>query len=218
MTLKHQNTVQERTLPHEVLDGVWMWSVFSEEKGVYFNGFALVTPKGLLIVDPPSASAEIFEALLQIAPPFMIFITNRDHERESSAFRHRFQVPTMVHALDGPLLETSPDIVYNDGDRLPGEFKVIHLPSQKSPGESALYQKERGLLLVGDALISHPANELSMLPDDKYKSSEEAYERLKILADLHPGMEAILAGDGEPILSGAQDLLEAFFLKYAPNG
>ncbi len=211
---KNGNTsVIERTHPHEILDSTWMWSIFSEEKGFYFNGFIFATEKGLLIVDPPSASDEIFAAITAIGHPFLIFVTNRDHERESDAFRQHFQVPIMVHTLDGPLLESAPDIVYKADDILPGGFKVVHLPHQKSPGESALYQQERGVLILGDALIAHPKKGLSMVPKEKYDDPKKARESLKVLSDLHPGMEVILPGDGDPILSGAQDALECFSLK-----
>jgi len=199
-----------------LLPDIWIWSVFSEEKGFYFNGYTVQTPNGLLIIDPPSATEDVLEALHQIGEPTLVVVTNRDHERTSHLFRQHFHIPVIAHELDAPLLVEKPERTFKAGDDIVGGFQVVHLDHQKSPGESALYSKSKGLLIMGDALIGHPAGALSMLPAEKYADPQRAYESLKQLADLHPGLSTLLTGDGEPILENAQDALELFFVKNMP--
>jgi glyoxylase-like metal-dependent hydrolase (beta-lactamase superfamily II) len=124
-----------------------------------------------------------------------------------------FAVPVAAHALDAPLLAVLPEQTFDEGTILPGGFRVVHLPHQKSPGESVLYQPQQGLLVVGDAVIGYPAGQLAMLPLEKYAHPQAAHQTLKRLADLHPGgLDTILTGDGEPVLTHAQDVLELCLL------
>jgi glyoxylase-like metal-dependent hydrolase (beta-lactamase superfamily II) len=97
--------------------------------------------------------------------------------------------------VDGPV-----DGTFQDGDLLGGALQVVHLVDQKSPGECALLWKDRRVLFLGDALWGKPAGQLTMLPDPA-----AARAGLQRLADLDP--EAILMGDGAPILSSAAEVL-----------
>lgn len=212
--MSHPNNalLQQREVPREILEGVWMWSTFSEDKGFYFNGFAFQTSDGVVVVDPPSATPPVFDALAAIGKPVLVIVTNRDHERQSDAFRRRLGVPVAAPALDASLLKRTPEQTFADNDSLPGGFRVVHLPNQKSPGESALHLRGRRMLVVGDALIGNPPGELNMLPDGKYAVPRSAREVLAVLAQFPTGLETILTGDGEPILSNAQEVLERFFV------
>jgi glyoxylase-like metal-dependent hydrolase (beta-lactamase superfamily II) len=190
-----------------------MWSVYSAEKGFDFNGFAIATDDGVLIVDPPSDDDAVFEAITAIDQPCLVVVTNRDHERASDAFRVHYGIPVAAHHLDASFMAVCPEQTFDEDTWLPGGFRVVHLPHQKSPGESALYQPQQGLLLVGDAVIGHPVGQLAMLPLDKYANPKSAHQALKRLADLHPGgLDTLLTGDGEPVLTHAQDALDLCLL------
>lgn len=128
--------VDMRELPHPVGPHLWMWSVFSAEKGLFFNGYALHCDDGLILIDPPSAADRVINALVTLGLPSRILLTNRDHLRESLALRQRFGIPLAVHVLDAPLLEVAADEAFTDGDLLPGGLRVIHLPDQKSRGKA----------------------------------------------------------------------------------
>lgn len=198
---------EARKTPTGLLPGVWIWSVYSQEKGFYFNGYAVQTPEGLLIVDPPEANEAIFETIDALGKPTLVVITNRDHERCAEAFHQRYQIPVTAPALDAPLLERSPEQTYQAGDLLAGVLQVLHLPEQKSPGESALYHVQNHWLLLGDALIGHPAGSLSMLLPEKYTDAAAARQGLQRLLHVSP-LSAILTGDGEPILATPFDRLQ----------
>lgn len=214
MAFDTPQSLQQRELPHLIMDDVWMWSAFSQEKGLYFNGFALYTSDGIVIIDPPSADEGVLNAIEPLGPVALVIVTNRDHERESDAFRRHFKAPVAAHQLDAPLMETPPEQTFQDGQILPDGLQVIHLSQQKSPGESALYQPDRKILILGDALLGKPAGQFSMLPEDKYADKSKALEGLKRLQTLQLPIQTILVGDGEPILSNAETALTMFFSQF----
>jgi glyoxylase-like metal-dependent hydrolase (beta-lactamase superfamily II) len=193
----------------QVVPGLWSWSVFSEEKQMNFNGYTVQLPSGLAIIDPPSATPKILSDIGSLAQPSVIILSNRDHERESLLFREYFSIPVAIHAFDAPLLTFAPEIQLSDRQLFLDAIEIIHLPNQKSPGESALYFKAMGVLILGDALIGKPSGQLNLLPVDKYQDIAIARQSLKKLLTLD--FEYLLLGDGESILSNAHAVLEAFF-------
>ncbi|MCO5167552.1 MAG: hypothetical protein M9894_14490 [Planctomycetes bacterium] len=189
----------------ELLDGVWTWSVFDEARQVDFNGHLVDTGAGRALVDPVPWTPEDEAALERLGPPTEVILTNKDHRRAAARARERFGAAVLVHALDRPLLDLDPDRTFEDGDLLAGALRVVHLPGQKSPGEVALHWPARRLLLLGDALWGKPAGRLTMLPDAKYADPAAARRGLQRLADLE--VDAILVGDGAPLLGGAGQAL-----------
>jgi glyoxylase-like metal-dependent hydrolase (beta-lactamase superfamily II) len=211
MTTQNLQVTHQREIPHELLDNVWMWSLFSEEKGLFFNGYAVKTLDGLLIIDPPAATDAVFEALSPLGKPTMVFITNRDHERESDAFRRFFNIQVAAHESDAPLMEIRPELTFKEWDVLRGGLQVFHLSHQKSPGETAFYQPESRMLILGDALLGKPAGQLTMLPEDKYADKALAFQSLKQSLSRNLEIEILLVGDGEPILQNAAQVLADYF-------
>lgn len=201
-----RKALPQRDFPHKVTDGIWIWSVFSEEKNLHFNGYLVATSDDTaFIVDPPCGGHEVLDAFAALPRPECIILTNRDHERDSQEFKRRFSIPILAHEEDARLFENAPDRTFHDGDTLPGGWQVIHLPSQKSPGESALYHPERKILIVGDALIGSPMQHLSMLPEEKYADRREAVEGLRRLTQLD--VKTVLVGDGDPVMQFGSSLI-----------
>ena len=179
------------------------WSWFSEEKQMNFNGLVITANDQCVIIDPPPISDADRSILMSMAPTHIV-ITNRDHARESVAFKAKFRIPVYVPAADAPQMKIPIDSTYQDGDVLPGGLLAIHLHDMKSPGESALLLKQgTGHLILGDALIGKPTGELQLLPVDKFLDIEKAKESLARL--LEYDYEAILVGDGTSIVFGGKD-------------
>jgi glyoxylase-like metal-dependent hydrolase (beta-lactamase superfamily II) len=198
--------LHERCFPHLLRDGVWIWSVYSEEKEIDFNGYLVQTSENeSLIIDPPCEGPEVLESFLALPKPTLILLTNADHERQTQLFKQRFNIPVAISVLDAPLLTSKPDQSFQDGEGFPGGWQAIHIPAQKTPGECAFYNKNSKLLILGDALISKPYQRLSMLPAEKYRDMKQARQGLQCLHDLE--VEAILTGDGDPITQMAKELL-----------
>ena len=201
-------TIQSREVPHVLIDNVMRWSVYNEEKGLFFNGYVMDTPAGAYVVDPPSADERVFAGIEQhFGRPAAVVVTNRDHERASDAFRQRYSCPVMASEADCALLEIPAEERLQE--TLPGGWKVLSLVHQKSPGEVALFNVEKRMLLLGDALISKQAGVLTMLPAEKYADPSKAREGLNVLQSLD--VDVILPGDGEPVLQGGKQVLAQFF-------
>ena len=199
--------LHERCFPHKVKAGVWMWSVFSEERQMDFNGYLLETgPNQSFIVDPPCAGPDVLEGFSPLPKAEFIFLTNADHQRAAEEFRQRFQLPIYVHEADASLLTIKPDFTVQDGHLFANGWQVIHLPHQKTPGESALYNQQALTLLLGDALIGKPLQQLSMLPTEKYQDRHAAFQSLQ---ERLVGIQAqvILVGDGDPLMVEANSIL-----------
>jgi len=186
----------------QLLDGVWTWSVFDEARQIDFNGYWVDTGSARALIDPVPFDEE---ALARLGSPIEVILTNKDHRRSAAKARERFGAAVVAHALDRPLVDVPVDREFTDGDVLAGALRAIHLPDQKSPGETALYWAARRLLFLGDALWGKPAGALTMLPPAKYKDVAAARAGLQRLAALD--VDAILMGDGAPILTGGGDVL-----------
>lgn len=198
--------LHERCFPHRVMDGIWIWSVFSEEKEIYFNGYLVQTGEHeSILIDPPCGGPEVLDGFEPLPKPQLIILTNADHERASAQFKDRFGIPIYIHESDAPLLAHPPDHTFQGGYTFPDNWQAIHLPNQKTPGESALYHAGKQMLILGDALIGKPSQQLSLLPADKYADKSKAIQGLQRLCNLT--VRTVLPGDGDPILQNAASLI-----------
>lgn len=193
----------------ELFSGVAMWSWYSEEKGMNFNGYLIGQGKERVVIDPPQMTIDDKQDL-SIDGAKAVIVTNRDHIRE--AMECRLLLNTKVWAPEADASEMGTitiDHTYKDGDLLPAGLKVVAIPNGKSPGESALYLNQRGgIFVLGDALIGMPDGTLKLLPPEKYSDIKKAKEGLRRLLDYE--FEIVLVGDGKPILSGGKKAVEAF--------
>lgn len=206
--------LNERCFPHRVMEGVWLWSIFSEEKALYFNGYLIeTTPGKSFIVDPPCGGPEVLDAFEALPKPEMILITNRDHERSADMFKQRFNIPVLAPEMDAPLLINTPDRIYRDGETFTTGWQAIQLTDQKSPGECVLYNPERRMAILGDALIGQSTQHLSMLPADKYRSKRDALQGLQRLRKLD--VNVVLPCDGDPIVQDGSALISEALLEGA---
>ena len=186
-----------------ILPGIATWSWFSEEKQLNFNGHLLDVGEHRILVDPPPLSDDDLSKLTNAGQVDYILLTNRDHERESAAYKDALNTRVYVPQADAEEMSVTPDKTFVDGELLPGGIWVVHLSDQKSPGESALFiQQGRGILIVGDALLGKPEGSVSMLPAEKYADPAKAREGLRRL--LKYNFDSILVGDGASILAGAK--------------
>jgi glyoxylase-like metal-dependent hydrolase (beta-lactamase superfamily II) len=191
----------------QLLPGIWQWSWFSEEKQLDFNGHFLTIGEHRVLVDPPPLAALDKAQVKQAGQVDYLLLTNRDHEREAAACQKEFGCRVWVPEADASQMAIKADKTYKDGELLPGGIWAIHLQDQKSPGECALFiQQGKGIVIVGDALIGKPPGALKMLPAEKYADAGKAREGLRRL--LKYNFDAILVGDGSPILTGAKQAVE----------
>lgn len=193
----------------EIYQGIYTWSWLSPKHGYNFNGYALKRDDGLILIDPAVVSEEELSDILGLGTPKYIILTNKDHERMAYELRDRCSAEIYINELDSAFLKSSPDQTFRDRDQLPGNLKVINIPDNKSPGESALLLSEgKGVLFIGDAIIGWPKGEFSMLPEEKYKDSRQAKESIRVLLDFD--FDTVLVGDGESVLEDGKGAINRF--------
>lgn len=193
----------------EVLPGFHSWSVFIPERNLDFNGFFLVDSVENVLVDPPALSPADGREIIRLGAPGTILLTNRDHVRRSRECRDLFRCRIGIHELDAPLLDFQPDFVFGDGDPLPGSLSAVHVPDNKSPGETALLRTAGdGILILGDALIGTPSGGLTLLPPSKYRDLALTRAGLRRLLDHR--FRSILIGDGPLTPIRGRSALERF--------
>ena len=192
----------------ELVAGVRAWHIFSAEKGFNFNGFLLDVPGGPLIVDPPEIPSEAMHHFETDPPPQLILLTNRHHARATESVQRRLGIPVCAHEHERASFPFPIDRTVREGDTLPGDLRVIHLPG-KTPGEIGLYwERQQGVVLLGDAIIGHPKGELMLLPDAVLGDPPLLRQSLQQLTLLR--FNTLLLGDGESILSGAEEKVRGF--------
>lgn len=198
----------------EILPGIYTWHEFSEEKQLNFNGYFLVSRGESVLIDPPRMIDKDIAELESLAgknaanPVKAILLSNVHHERECNEFRKRFGAGVWINEKDSAGLEENANKKFLDGDALPCGLISIKFEDQKSPGESAFFLKERGVMILGDALIGKVPGKLNMLPPDKYKDLELAKKGLNKLLDFE--FQSLLVGDGVSILKDAKKEVKSF--------
>ncbi len=196
----------------EILSDVFTWPWFSEPHGYDFNGHLIRHAEGNLCIDPVEPNVEAAEKIVRLGVA-RILLTNRNHSRAANSVRGRTGARTAIHPDDAPHAVgqgTELDDEMRPDDKL-GRVVVIGVPG-KSPGEVALHWPERRLLIVGDAVIGNPPGRCGLLRQAVMDDPSRLRESVRDLLELD--FEALLVGDGEPILRDAkarlEDLVESF--------
>ncbi len=203
----------------ELLPDVFTWSWLSPPHGYLFNGHLLKLPGFTVVVDPVQfAPQEEADNLHQIiaARPSRVLLTNRNHSRMANLIRESTGALVAIHPDDAAHARAQGTHI--DEDLLPGQWigalQVVAAPG-KSPGEVALHWPERRALLVGDVIIGNPPGRCSLLREQVM--DDPALLRTSVRALLHLSFDALLVGDGDPILSGAHAAVKALVATFPPS-
>jgi glyoxylase-like metal-dependent hydrolase (beta-lactamase superfamily II) len=199
----------------QIVPDVQMWSVFMPDKGYGFNGYAVATEEGTVLIDPPEPAPEDGWAAVDLLEPFAgVWITNRNHSRAAATFRERYGTTVYAHEADADRLEAGPDATLRGDEMLLGEIQIIHVPG-KSPGEIAFHVPRSRALIVGDVVIGVPAGELSTYPDKVIDDMEQLHRSAAHL--LEYDFDALLLCDGEPLPTGGKRKLQEFVEGSSPD-
>jgi len=191
----------------EIVPDVQMWSVPVPDKGYDFNGFAVNTEDGTVLIDPPEPVEEGWGAIDMLEPFAGLWITNRNHSRAAATFRERYGLDVFAHEADAERLEAGADSMLRGDETLPGDIQLIHVPG-KSPGEIAFHLPRSNALVVGDVVIGVPPGELSTYPEKVIDDLEQLHRSAARLLEYE--FDALLLCDGEPITTGGKQKLREF--------
>ena len=198
----------------EIVPDVFTWSRFSEPHGYDFNGWLARHPDGNVCIDPVEPTDDVL-AFLAREGVARIVLTNRNHTRRAALVRERTGAPIAIHDADAAHARaqgTAIDAEVRVGDHV-GPFVVIGVPG-KSPGEIALHDAARRLLIVGDAVIGNPPGRLSLLREQVMDDPSRLRASVRALAALD--LDVVLPGDGVPILAAASARLRELVAAFPP--
>jgi glyoxylase-like metal-dependent hydrolase (beta-lactamase superfamily II) len=199
----------------EFLPGVLVWSRLSEPHGYDFNGTLVLHEEGNLCIDPVEPGEEVLDRLAKEGVA-RVLITNRNHTRAANRLRERTGARVCIHPADADYARgqgTAIDLLLAVGERV-GPFSVVGVPG-KSPGEIALYDAARRLLVVGDAVIGNPPGRLALLRERVMDEPARLRASVRRLLDLD--FEALLVGDGTPIETRARERLRELVASFPPD-
>ena len=189
----------------QILDDIFTWPWFSEPHGYNFNGYLVRHPGGNLCIDPVEPTEEDLEAIAG-HNVVRILLTNRNHSRAANRVRARTGARTAIHPADAPHARSQGaqlDDELRVGEKI-GPLVVVGVPG-KSHGEVALHWPERGILIVGDAVVGKPPGGCGLLPEKVMDDPPRLRSSVRGLLTLD--FDVLLPGDGEPILQGAKERL-----------
>lgn len=189
----------------EILNGIYTWPWFSQPHGYNFNGLLILHPGGNLCIDPVEPNPEDLEELARLGVS-RILLTNRNHSRAANKVRARTGARTAIHPADAPHARKEGaelDDELSLGDQV-GPFVMVPVPG-KSPGEVALHWPDRKILIVGDAVVGDPPGRCKLLPEKVIDDPSRLRKSVRALLSLD--FDALLVGDGEPILQSAKERL-----------
>jgi len=196
----------------EIVSDIQTWPWFSEPHGYDFNGHLIADSGGNICVDPVAPSVADLDAIADAGVSHIV-LTNRNHSRAANLIRERTGANTIIHGDDAEHArsqDTEIDGTLAVGERI-GPLEVVGAAG-KSPGEVALYWRERKILIVGDAVIGNPPGACGLLPervmDDPARLRQSVREFLTL------DFDTLLVGDGVEIIGGAKarlaELVETF--------
>jgi glyoxylase-like metal-dependent hydrolase (beta-lactamase superfamily II) len=191
----------------ENVSDILTWPWFSEPHGYDFNGHLIRHPGGNICIDPVEPTEDDLNAIAQEGVA-QILLTNRNHSRAANRVRARTGARTLIHPDDADHArnqETEVDGALGVGDTI-GPLQVVGAAG-KSPGEVALLWPDRGILIVGDAVIGNPPGQCGLLPERVMDDPARLRKSLHKLLDLD--FDILLLGDGESILQNAKARLKA---------
>lgn len=189
----------------EILSGILTWPWFSEPHGYNFNGYLIVHPAGNICIDPVEPGDEDLSEIARRGVS-RILLTNRNHSRAANKIRALTGARAAIHPADAPHARsqgTELDDEINVGEKI-GPLVAVGAPG-KSPGEVVFHWPERKILIVGDAAVGDPPGRLKLLPDKVVDDPPGLRKSVKALLALD--FDALLPGDGAPILRGAKGSL-----------
>ncbi|HEY9824198.1 MAG TPA: hypothetical protein V6D19_02035 [Stenomitos sp.] len=186
---------------------LYTWSIFDAERNVDFNSIAWVSPSGIVLIDPLPLSPHDWDHLQSLGQVSWIVITNSDHIRDTFVLAERTGAKVAGPQAEKEQFPTACDRWLQDGDEVVSGLKVIELQGSKTPGELALVLNNT-ILITGDLVRAHKADQLMLLPDAKLHNKAQAVTSLERLIALE-SIETVLVGDGWSVFrNGRQYLLD----------
>lgn len=185
---------------------VWRWSAYSVHHKVELTSHAVMTEVGLIVIDPIPLDEAQQVRLETGAPVQGVIITNANHFRATGQWRGKKIYTASLDLVGEPNLE----ILDPESLNVLG-LQIISLPGGPG-GEIALFDSEKKLLIMGDALVNLPTRGLEVLPANY--CDDEPLLRKSLANLLALNFDRLLCAHGSPIMTGAKLQLEELLAKF----
>lgn len=175
---------------------VYVWSVWDEATDCFLNGYVLVTPQGVLIIDPPLFDEYMPLAFEAVGSPLLAVVQLSTFALEASqAIAENLNIPHWQMGQD--TIEALTTLLPEGVQALPVGLVDV-----------ALYQPAEGLLFMGDVLLQVPVQHTFALTNN----AAEVVLLLKQLFTtvLNTNLQALYVSAGEPVLNNATPVLTQF--------
>lgn len=188
-----------------VRPGLFHWQGYEPEVKCDCSSTAIVTPSGLVFIDPIPLAEETLKDLVaeSFSAPVAVLLSSGNHQRESLALAKRFGIPVFAPEDAGD--DIISDQRFRSGDPVAG-MESIALQGF-GPGETAFFHE--GVLIFGDALINlEPDGDqggLRLLPEKYWGDKKQSLRSLDALKGLNP--QVLLFAHGQPIVQAAGERL-----------
>lgn len=187
---------------NEVVPGLFHIRIHDERIDHNSEAYALVDAGKVILIDPVRVEEA---ALKRLGPVEAIVIARPGHQR--SAWHHRKASKAKVYAPAGAKeLDETPDVVFKDGDRLPGGLRAVAAPGPKAPHYALYLDRGPGVLFLTDLMMHEPDAGVVFLPDKYMEEPARGPESARRLLDLK--FDVVCFGHGAPITKGGRKAIE----------
>ena len=188
-----------------VRPGLFHWHGYEPAVKCDCSSTAIVTPAGLIFIDPIPLAEEALKDLVveSFSAPAAVVLTSGNHQRESLLLAKRFGIPVFAPFDAGD--DIIADQRFRSGDPVAG-MESIALAGF-GPGETAFLHS--GVLILGDALINLEPEGLRLLPEKYREKKKQSLKSFAALKDIKP--QVLLFAHGNPIPQDAARRLSALF-------
>jgi glyoxylase-like metal-dependent hydrolase (beta-lactamase superfamily II) len=177
----------------EIVPGVWRWSVHDDRIDYESDAYAVVENARVVLIDPLPLDET---ALRRLGTIEAICLTAKCHQR--STWRYRQQFSVKVYAPEGVRpMEEEPDVVYREGDHLPGGLQAIRTPGPEYVHFAFLLAREPGVLFCPD-LLMHGKGKLDFVPAEFHEDPAATRESVRRLLALR--FSVLCFNHGAPIV------------------
>jgi len=193
----------------ELCHGVWEWSVESREHRVELTSHAVLGSGSWDCIDPIPLPPQFEAALMEMAPPGRILLTNSNHPRFSQELAARWGVSILSEKL---LVRVPADSIWSKGGESAveefqwpgGGWQVWKLPGG-AEGELVLFDRARSLVVFGDAVVN--VRGLEILPDKYCQDAALLRRSLGQWIDIIPAFQRAVFAHGPPLLDRASEVI-----------
>lgn len=185
---------------HQLTDSLFVWNGFNPECKTDCSSTAVLTPEGLVLIDPIRLDEQALERMTGHGRIAAILLTSGNHGRDSLYEKERLDVP--IYAPFGAKEEVSANYWVKDGEILFQTIKAVELLGG-AMGETAYLAP--GVLILGDAVIN--LDGLQILPDKYCGNARLLRESLRVISSLD--FQIACFAHGLPLVEGAREKLSA---------